>query len=84
MAKVLVTIEDKLLTAIDARATKLGVSRSRYLSDLAEHELGTAKGPGAAASSRLALRAIQELAKEAGVPQGEDYVKIIREMRDSR
>src|ERR1051326_9587233 len=47
MAKVLVSMDERLLKRLDDEAHLRGVTRSRLLSDLVEKELGPVLGPGA-------------------------------------
>src|SRR5919198_308392 len=47
MAKILVSIDDKLLRRIDRVAKASGLSRSAYLSRIAARDVGAERGPGA-------------------------------------
>lgn len=58
MAKILVSLDDKLLARIDKAARALGLNRSAYLSRVAAREVG---GPGRTAATRRALRRIDKL-----------------------
>ncbi|MEK7252555.1 MAG: hypothetical protein AAB198_04830 [Actinomycetota bacterium] len=82
MAKVLVTLDDRLLARIDREASRRGLSRSAYLARLAALELDDRSGPGRTASSRRALTAIDGLF--AQLPVTEDPTDAIRRERDSR
>ncbi len=81
MAKVLVSIDDKLLRRIDRAASASGRSRSAYLSQLAENAAAGASGPGKTASARTALRRLDRLF--SGAPAG-DSTAAIRAARDAR
>ncbi len=81
MAKVLVSIEDRLLERLDRMARERGVSRSALISELAKKALGELKGPGADQAVHKALREAQELFRDS--PPG-DSTAWIRKERDSR
>jgi len=81
MAKVLVSIDDKLLRRIDRAASASGRSRSAYLSQLAEIAAARASGPGKTAAARVALRRLDRLF--AAAPAG-DSTAAIRAARDAR
>ena len=61
LAKVLVSVDEKLLARIDRAARELSLSRSAYLSRLAAREVEASHGPGRATATRRALRSIDEL-----------------------
>lgn len=82
MAKVLVSIDDKLLRRLDREAAAHGLSRSAYIADLAARDVGMKKGPGADPRARRALARIQQLAAKNGTPG--DPVALIRAQRDER
>jgi metal-responsive CopG/Arc/MetJ family transcriptional regulator len=82
MAKILVSIEERLLARLDRAARRLGVTRSAYLSRLAEKELGAERGPGRDPKVRQAVADLKRLFAENPTPG--DPTKIIRSMRDSR
>lgn len=82
MAKILISLDGRLLKRIDAAARRLGLSRSGYLARLAEREVGTAEGPGREPRVRAALRALDRLFAEN--PTGADVATVIRRMRDER
>jgi hypothetical protein len=63
--RVLISIDDRLLERIDERADRLGLSRSAYLAQLAGADLTGGSGPGADASVRAALAALDDLLGEA-------------------
>ncbi len=82
MAKVLVSIDDKLLRRIDRAARRLRLTRSAFLARLAARELGRERGPGADPAVRDALAGLDRLFAENPTPG--DITDIIRTMRDSR
>ena len=82
MAKVLVTLEDKLLKRIDRAAKERGMTRSAYLAKLAEEEEGRQIGPGADPAVHKAIRDLRELF--ADVDLGMDSTEFIRRERDAR
>lgn len=80
MAKVLISLDERLLRRIDRAAAAKGLSRSAYLAELAERETASEIGPGADPKVRAALRKLDKLF--AGTPPG-DSTALIREDRDS-
>ncbi|MGI8773595.1 MAG: ribbon-helix-helix protein, CopG family [Actinomycetota bacterium] len=80
MAKILVSLDDKLLARIDKAARALGLNRSAYLSRVAAREVDASRGPGRAAARR-ALRRIDKLFA-VNQHQG-DVTKAVRQERDS-
>lgn len=81
MAKVLVSIEEKLLDRIDRAARDAGLSRSAYLSRLAERELGEGN-PWKDPKVRRAFETLDRLFADNPVPV--DPTVAIRQMRDER
>lgn len=81
MKKVLLSIDDRLLSEIDRAARALGLSRSAYVSRLAARELGAAP-PGRNAKVRRALARLDRLGAENGTPV--DPTAFIRRERDAR
>jgi hypothetical protein len=81
MAKVLVSIDEKLLKRIDRAAKASGESRSAYLARLAEDDGARGKGPGKAPAARDAMRKLDRLF--AGAPAG-DSTAAVRAARDAR
>jgi hypothetical protein len=81
MAKVLVSVEEELLRRIDRVARERGLSRSAYLSRLAEQDLARAQGPGASATAHRSLERLDSLFRQS--PSG-DTTAIIRAERDAR
>lgn len=79
MAKVLVSLDERLLRRIDRAAASQGLSRSAYLAQLAERD--TASSTGASPSVRSALRRLDRLF--AAAPKAES-TKLIRAERDAR
>jgi len=80
MAKVLISVEDKLLRRIDRMAKASGLSRSAYLAGLAERDAALALGR-AAASGRGALQRLDRLFAQA--PSADSTVEV-RAERDAR
>lgn len=82
MAKILVTIEEKLLARVDREARAKGLNRSAYFQWLASRELDLKPGPGRRAQVRHALRSLDRLFSTR--PAGEDATAAIRAERDAR
>ncbi|TMD57461.1 MAG: hypothetical protein E6I87_14705 [Chloroflexi bacterium] len=82
MAKVLISLDTRLLRRIDAAARRLGLTRSRYFARLARRDLGVVEGPGRDPRVRAALRTLDRLFAEN--PTSGDPATIIRRMRDER
>jgi hypothetical protein len=82
MAKILISLDERLLKRIDAAARRLGLSRSRYLARLAQRDVGAERGPGTEPRVRTALRALDRLFAEN--PTSGDAAAIVRRMRDKR
>lgn len=81
MAKILVSVDDKLLARIDKAARSLGLTRSAYLSRLAAREVEASHGPGRAAVTRRALRRIDELFVTN--KRETDVTRAVRQERDA-
>lgn len=81
MAKVLISLDDRLLRRIDRTASAAGLSRSAYLARLAEGDLARGVGPGRSPAARAALRKLDRLFADA--PAG-DSTAAIRAERDAR
>jgi HicB_like antitoxin of bacterial toxin-antitoxin system len=81
MAKVLVSLNDALLRRVDRIAKARGLSRSAYLSELAEHDVARSKGPGSTHTAHRALSRLDDLF--AGGP-AEESTSAIRAERDAR
>jgi hypothetical protein len=81
MAKVLVSLDDRLVKRIDRRAVAAGKTRSRYLAELAEQDLAKASGPGRSSVARAAMEKLDRLFADA--PAG-DSTAAVREERDAR
>jgi predicted DNA-binding protein len=77
VAKVMISIPDDLLERLDAHAKSVGQTRSGFLQQLAEQELGSADDGRRQEVERL----LDLLAAE---PLGGNAAQIIREARDSR
>jgi hypothetical protein len=82
MAKVLVTLDEKLLALIDGEARSRGLTRSAYLARLAARELEARWGPGRRAQVRHAISRLDKLFRNAGMR--EDATVAIRRERDAR
>jgi hypothetical protein len=78
--KVLVSLDDRLLRRIDRAAKDRGISRSAYLAELCERDLGLARGPGASSQARAALRRLDRMFTR--LPH-DDPVDAIRAERDA-
>lgn len=59
--RVLISIDEQLLRRIDDACERRGLSRSRYLAQLADDDLTASRGPGADPTAREALAAIEAL-----------------------
>ena len=81
VAKVLVSLNDALLRRVDRIAKFRGLSRSAYLSELAERDAARAGGPGTTPSARRAFTRLDELFANRA---GEDSTGAIRAERDAR
>lgn len=81
MAKILVSVDDRLLARIDKAARSLGLTRSAYLSRLAAREVEASHGPGRMASARRALRKIDELFVTN--KREPDATRVVRQERDA-
>lgn len=82
MAKILVSIEDKLLRRIDRAAKALGMTRSGYLARLAARDVDERGGPGRRTGPRRALANLDRLFE--GVPGDAGSTQAIRRQRDER
>jgi len=80
MAKVLVSLDDRLLERLDREASARGLSRSALLAELAAKGLGAPMGPGARPEVREALDRIRELFRDV---RDVDSTRIFREERDA-
>lgn len=82
MAKVLVSMDEKLLAQVDQAARALGLTRSAYISRLAARYLGVARGPGRAPGARRAAAELDRLF--ASNPMTGDTTEAVRAERDAR
>ena len=80
MAKVLVSLNDALLRRVDRTAKARGLSRSAYLTGLAEHDT-TRSAPGASSAARRALSRLDQLFADGSA---EDSTIAIRGERHAR
>lgn len=83
MVKVLISLDDNLARRIDRKVKERGLTRSAYISELAERDLADEVGPGADPEVRAALARARALIAEAG-GLGGDSTELIRQMRDER
>jgi metal-responsive CopG/Arc/MetJ family transcriptional regulator len=79
MAKVLVTIEDRLLARLDKAARARGMNRSAFISELVTRSLPS---PADRARAQQALKRIRRIARKYGTPP--DVTETIRQQRDAR
>lgn len=84
MKKILVSIDERLLDKVDRAAKRSGESRSAYVSEVLQREVGSASGPGRDPRVREALRRITELVAKNAQPDKEDSTDFVRRMRDER
>jgi hypothetical protein len=84
MAKVLVSLDDRLLERLDREAAARGLSRSALLAELAAKGLGEPMGPGARPGAHEALRKLDALFCAHGAGIKEDSTAAIRAERDAR
>ncbi len=82
MAKILVSVDERLLVRIDRAARSAGLTRSAYLANLATRDLGDERGPGATRRARHAATRLDRLFDAR--PHGEDATAAIRADRDAR
>jgi metal-responsive CopG/Arc/MetJ family transcriptional regulator len=81
MAKVLVSMDDELLSKVDDVARREQLSRSAYLSRLAERDVARFD-PERSARIQAAVDRLRRLAERYGTGEG-DSTQQIREDRDS-
>jgi hypothetical protein len=79
--KILLSLEERLVRKIDRAAHRLGLSRSAYIAQLAERDVGGGKGPGRTPAARAALRRLDRLLGSNPHP---DAARAVREERDAR
>lgn len=82
VTKILVSVDERLLSRIDRAARAAGLSRSAYLARLAERELDIRSGPGLEAHVRRALTRLDKLFASQGVR--EEATRAVRAERDAR
>jgi Ribbon-helix-helix protein, copG family len=82
VAKVLISLDDRLLRRLDREAAARGVSRSALLAELAIKGLGEPLGPGAQPGVHQAVGRTRELFSTVNDPL--DSTRSIRLMRDAR
>ena len=83
MAKVLVSLDERVLSRLDEEAKARKMSRSALVSELAVKGLGVPIGPGARPEVREAMRRLKELFAEHDWTGIEDSTITIRRDRDS-
>ena len=81
VAKVMISIPDKLLERVDARAEAAGETRSGFLRRLAERELRTAESRRRQEIARLWDQIRVEVPEDD--PAALDVARVIREDRES-
>jgi len=81
VAKILVSIDEKLLTRIDRAAQRSGLTRSAYLAHLAARDVGGERGPGLDGRAHRGMDALEKLFRDRGGP--EDSTAAVRADRDS-
>jgi hypothetical protein len=79
--KVLVSLNDALLRRVDRIAKSRGLSRSAYLSELAERDAARLSGSGATPAARRALARLDQLFARG---PADDSTVAIRAERDAR
>ena len=80
MAKVLVSLDDRLIERLDCEASSRGLTRSALLSELVAKGLGEPIGPGARPEVQQALDDLKELFRDV---RDVDSTRVVREERDS-
>lgn len=81
MAKVLISLDETLLGRIDRLARSRGLTRSAYLTRLAERDLARVQGPG---RSPVTRRAMARLDRLFATSPSDDSTAAIRAERDER
>lgn len=81
VAKVMISIPDKLLKRLDLRAKEVGETRSGFLQHLVEREVQAAEGRRREEINRLLDQIHIEL--PTADPEAWDVVRLIREDRES-
>lgn len=82
MAKVLISMDEKLLERLDREAAERGLSRSALISELAAKGLGEPLGPGARPEIREALRRADDLFSDlADTGDSTDWIRTERDAR---
>ncbi|HSK92448.1 MAG TPA: hypothetical protein VLA76_00150 [Candidatus Angelobacter sp.] len=59
--RVLISIDERLLDRVDQACARIGVTRSRFLAQLADEHLTGGRGPGAEPGVQAALGRIDQL-----------------------
>jgi metal-responsive CopG/Arc/MetJ family transcriptional regulator len=63
--RVLISIDERLLDRVDQACARTGVTRSRFLAQLADEHLSGGRGPGAEPRVQAALARLDELVARA-------------------
>lgn len=81
MAKILVSLDERLLERLDQEAAARRLSRSAMIAELAARGLGEPLGPGSRPEVHQALDRLKALFRDV---RDVDSTQIVRELRDSR
>jgi hypothetical protein len=76
--RVLISIDERLLGAVDRTAARKGLSRSGYLAELATRDLGANSGPGVDPAVRAAMHSLDELFAAAPSFDAGDAIRAVR------
>ena len=76
--RVLISIDERLLAAVDRAAERRGSSRSGYLAELATRDIGAKGGPGIDPGVRVAMRSLDELFAAAPSFDAGDAIRAVR------
>ncbi len=79
--RVLISVDDRLLVRIDRAAARRGQTRSGYLAELANRDIGGGGGPGTDPTAAAALQALDDLFADA---PAFDPTAAVRGVRGSR
>jgi hypothetical protein len=79
--RVLISVDDRLLSRIDRAAGRRGVTRSGYLAELASRDIGIGGGPGKDPTVVAALQALDDLFADT---PGLDATTAVRGVRGTR
>jgi hypothetical protein len=76
--RVLISIDERILSRLDADASRRGLTRSAYIAQMATERLGGGQGPGARPESLAAVQAIEDLLVDAPAFESTDVVRRLR------